>query len=84
MESTEMETIIYEKDGPIARIVLNMPKKANIQTAQQVYDFEQCLRWADQDEEVKVLILKANGNGFCAGHAIVDPSEMPDVYPTTV
>ncbi len=83
MESTELETIIYEKDGPIARIVLNMPNKANIQTAQQVYDFEQCLRWADQDEEVKVLILKANGNGFCAGHAIVDPEEMPDVYPTT-
>jgi enoyl-CoA hydratase len=83
MESTDLETIIYEKDGPIARIVLNMPNKANIQTAQQVYDFEQCLRWADQDEEVKVLVLKANGNGFCAGHAIVEPHEMPDVYPTT-
>ena len=83
MDSTELETIIYEKDGPIARIVLNMPNKANIQTAQQVYDFEECLRWADQDEEVKVLILKANGNGFCAGHAIVEPDEMPNVYPTT-
>lgn len=83
MDRTELETIIYEKDGPIARIVLNMPNKANIQTAQQVYDFEECLRWADQDEEVKVLIVKANGNGFCAGHAIVEPEEMANVYPTT-
>ena len=64
MDSTEMKTIIYEKDGPIARIVLNMPEKANIQTAQQVWDFEDALRWADRDEEVKVLIVKANGNGL--------------------
>ena len=27
--------------------------------------------------------MKANGNGFCAGHAIVDPEEMPEIYPTT-
>ncbi len=83
MERTELETIIYEKDGPIARIVLNLPDKANIQTAQQVWDFEDALRWADRDEEVKVLVVKANGKGFCAGHAIVDPEEMPNVYPTT-
>src|SRR5580704_9884940 len=83
MDSTEMKTIIYEKDGAIARIVLNMPEKANIQTAQQVWDFEDALRWANRDEEVKVLIVKANGNGFCAGHAIVEPEEMAEVYPTT-
>ena len=83
MESTELETIIYEKDGAVARIVLNMPEKANIQTAQKVWDFEDCLTWADRDEEVKVLIVKANGKGFCAGHAIVSHEEMADVYPTT-
>jgi enoyl-CoA hydratase/carnithine racemase len=83
MESTELETIIYEKDGAVARIVLNMPEKANIQSAQQVWDFEDCLTWADRDEEVKVLIVKANGKGFCAGHAIVSHEEMADVYPTT-
>jgi enoyl-CoA hydratase/carnithine racemase len=60
-----------------------MPEKANIQTAQQVYDFEDVLKWADRDEEVKVLIVKANGKGFCAGHAIVEPEEMAKVYPTT-
>jgi len=83
MTTTELETIIYEKDGPVARIVLNMPEKANIQTAQQVWDFEDALRWANRDEEVKVLVVKANGKGFCAGHAIVEPEEMPEVYPTT-
>ena len=83
MESKAFETIIYEKDGGIARIVLNTPDKANIQTAQQVWDFEDCLTLADRDDEVKVLIVKANGNGFCAGHAIVSHEEMAEVYPTT-
>jgi len=83
METTQLETIIYEKDGPIARIILNTPEKANVQTAQQVWDFEDALRWADRDEAVKVLVIKARGRGFCAGHAIVEPSQMADVYPTT-
>jgi len=83
VESQELDTIRYEKDGAIARIVLNVPEKANIQSAQQVADVELCLGWAEQDEEVKVLILKANGHGFCAGHAIVEPGEMKEVYPTT-
>jgi enoyl-CoA hydratase len=83
VEQKTLDTIIYEKDGPIARIVMNTPEKANIQTAQQVWDFEDALTWANRDEDVKVLIVKANGNGFCAGHAIVEPAEMPNVYPTT-
>lgn len=83
MERTQLDTIVYEKDGPIARIVLNTQEKANVQTAQQVWDFEDALKWADRDEEIKVLVIKANGRGFCAGHAIVEPEEMRNVYPTT-
>jgi enoyl-CoA hydratase len=83
VERVEFETIVYEKDGPVARIVLNTPEKANIQTAQQVWDMDEALVRADDDDEVKVLVLKANGAGFCAGHAIVGVDEMPEVYPTT-
>ena len=83
MEQQDLKTIRYEKDGAIARIVLNVPEKANIQSAQQVADMEECLRWAEDDDDVKVLILKANGKGFCAGHAIVEHDQMAEVYPTT-
>ena len=83
MATRELATIIYETEGPIARIVLNTPEKANVQTAQQVWDMEQCLDWAEDDDEIKVVILKANGKGFCAGHAIVSHEEMAEVYPTT-
>jgi len=83
MQSQDLETIIYEKDGPVARIVLKTPEKANMQSVQQVADMESCLDWAEADDDVKVLILKANGKGFCAGHAIVDREEMAQVYPLT-
>ena len=49
MDTTDLETIRYEHDGAIARIVLNTPEKANVQTWQQVQDMEQCLRWAEDD-----------------------------------
>ena len=83
MEASEFGVIIYEKDGPVARIIFNEPERANIQTARQVEEMEAALDLAEEDDEVKVVVLKGNGNGFCAGHAIVGIDEMPDVYPTT-
>ncbi len=83
MEQLEYQTILYQVDGSVARIVLNTPDKANIQSAQQVYDFDDALGRADADDDVKVLVVKANGPGFCAGHAMVSHEEMAEVYPTT-
>jgi len=64
------ERIIYEKNGPIATITLNWPEKANAQDQKQVEEIDDALRNADRDYDIKVLILKANGKGFCSGHAI--------------
>ncbi len=83
MEASEFEVIIYETDGPVARIVFNEPERANIQTARQVTEMEAALDLAEADDNIKVVVLKGNGNGFCAGHAIVGIDEMPEVYPTT-
>jgi enoyl-CoA hydratase len=64
------ERIIYEKNGPIATITLNWPEKANAQDQKQVEEIDDALRDADRDYDIKVLVLKANGKGFCSGHAI--------------
>ena len=64
------ERIIYEKNGPIAKITLNWPEKANAQDQKQVEEIDDALRDADRDYDIKVLVLKANGQGFCSGHAI--------------
>src|SRR5215471_1165588 len=70
MDRRELDTIIYEKDGPVARIILNRPEKANTQNSAMVWDLEHCLNDAEQDYDIKVVILKANGRGFSAGHAV--------------
>ena len=68
--TTELEAVIYEREGHIARIILNQPEKANAESSAMVHDVETCLHDAETDYEVRVVILKANGSGFCAGHMI--------------
>jgi len=68
--TTELEAVIYEREGPIARIILNQPETANAQSSAMVHDVETCLYDAERDYDVRVVILKANGRGFCSGHLI--------------
>jgi enoyl-CoA hydratase len=68
--TTELEAVIYEREGPIARIVLNQPETANAQSSAMVRDVEACLDDAERDYDIRVVILKANGRGFCSGHLI--------------
>jgi len=70
MERRELDAVIYEKDGPIARIILNRPDKANAQNSAMVWDVENCLKDAEADYGIKVVVMKANGNGFSAGHDV--------------
>ena len=69
MEAQDLGPLVYEVDGSIARIVLNDPGRANSQTSEMVHAFDDALTLADRDYAVKVVVIKANGKGFCAGHA---------------
>jgi len=79
-ETEELETVVYEKEGAVARVILNRPDKANTQSSQLVWDFDTALRKAERDYDVKVVIIKGNGKGFCAGHVM---SGEPGTYPET-
>ena len=68
MERRTLEAVIYEREPPIARIILNRPDKANPKDAPLVQEVDACLKEADRDKEIKVVILKATGKGFCGGH----------------
>jgi enoyl-CoA hydratase len=70
VERQELETVIFEKEGAVARIILNRPEKANAQNAAMVWDVDRCLDDAERDYAIKVVILKANGRGFCSGHDV--------------
>ena len=76
--SETRERIIYEKEGAIARVILNWPEKANAQDQKLAEEVDAALLDADRDYDIKVLVLKANGKGFCSGHVIGNTA---DAYP---
>jgi len=78
METNDLGRVVYEKEGSIARIVLNWPEKANAQSSDMVWQVDEALDLAEHDYEVKVVIVKANGKGFCAGHAMSGPDTYPE------
>ena len=64
--------IIYEKEGEIARIILNRPDKLNAFDFPGdrgiCYEFDKALDQAAEDDDLKVVIIKGAGRAFCAGH----------------
>jgi enoyl-CoA hydratase len=82
MERKTLKRVIYEKDPPIARIIMNHPEKANVQDEPMVWDVDSCLTEAEKDWDIKVVILKANGRGFCAGHPMRPMPGTASIYPS--
>jgi enoyl-CoA hydratase len=68
------ENIIYEKKGPKAYITLNRPEKLNAMNGEMQAEFVAATTDANDDEDIKVIIIKGAGRGFCAGWDISSSS----------
>ncbi len=64
---SEFSSIQYQKEPQIATIVLNHPESRNALTPQMIREYLQALDLANEDPEVRVLILTGAGTAFCAG-----------------
>ena len=62
-----MNCILYHIENRIATITLNRPDKRNALNDEMVNELSEALISAEQDPNVKVVLLKANGNTFCSG-----------------
>lgn len=60
--------VILEKEGPVARLVLNRPDKHNALSFAGLDQLVEALHEAEDDDAIKVIILKGQGPSFCAGH----------------
>ncbi|MEK6286931.1 MAG: enoyl-CoA hydratase [Acidobacteriota bacterium] len=66
---TDFETILYENPAEhIARIVLNRPETRNSQDTRMLYELNDAFDIAAQDDNIKVIIIAANGPHFSSGH----------------
>ena len=55
-------------DGAIVRINLNRPKQRNAQNRGMLVELDEAFRAAERDDQVRVIILGAEGTMFSAGH----------------
>jgi enoyl-CoA hydratase/carnithine racemase len=80
-EKRTYEHILFEADGPIARVTMNRPDKRNALSLAHMQELTDCLKAIGEAREAHIVILAGNGPAFCAGH---DLSEMigrdPETY----
>src|SRR3974390_2490013 len=62
------QTVIYEVDGPVATITMNRPDVANAQNTELIDELDAAFDAADDDDEVRVVVLAAAGKHFSSGH----------------
>lgn len=54
--------------GPIAALTLNQPKKRNSLSLNMLRALKESIEKLGSRHEIRVIILRANGSAFCAGH----------------
>ncbi len=64
----EHKYVQYEIDGRVAAITLDRADKANSQNEKMLDELDACFDRAERDDEVRVIVLRANGKHFSAGH----------------
>jgi enoyl-CoA hydratase/carnithine racemase len=64
---TAYETVLYDIADGVGTITLNRPDKLNSWTAQLGAELGDAMATADEDDDVRVVIVTGAGRAFCAG-----------------
>jgi methylglutaconyl-CoA hydratase len=67
MPTEQSHLVLYAVADGIARITLNRPEKRNALNDEVIIALKDALRLADQDENVRAVILAGAGADFCSG-----------------
>jgi methylglutaconyl-CoA hydratase len=67
MSEQKSDPVLYRVEGAIARITLNRPEKRNALNSELVSGLKLALRQADQDQDVRVVVVSGAGADFCSG-----------------
>lgn len=74
-DTTEEPHVIIERDGHIARIILNRPKQMNALTVGMMETIGKALNEFEYEDEIRVVIIKGNGRAFCTGMDLLEVAE---------
>jgi enoyl-CoA hydratase/carnithine racemase len=67
-----MPDLRYEKSGHVAKLTLNRPERMNAISVEMLGRFGEALVDADDDPEIRVILITGSGRGFCSGLDLKD------------
>lgn len=70
-------TLVYEVDGPVARITLNRPEVLNAYNTAMRDELTEALSAVRDDSDLRVLVLGGAGRAFCAGADLTEFGTAP-------
>jgi enoyl-CoA hydratase/carnithine racemase len=68
----DYEEILVSTKGAVAYLTLNNPKKINALSKLMISEIIHALGEISADEAIKVLVIRAAGKHFCAGHFLAE------------
>jgi enoyl-CoA hydratase/carnithine racemase len=71
------DTLIEKKGNHITTITINRPKQLNALTPLMITELEQKFKIISEDTEVRAIIIRGQGNNFCAGVDVKGSSYNP-------
>ena len=77
-----MSSVIIEKKGAIARLILNKPDKLNVLNLDMALDLFRCTEELKNDEIIKCVIVSGAGDHFMAGGDIDYFKSVADAFAT--
>lgn len=72
------ENVRYEVDGRIAIVTLDRPRYRNAQSRRLLEDLDDAFARAVDDHQVRVIVLRGEGEHFSSGHDLGTPDELAD------
>lgn len=64
---SDFKEIRFEREGPVARLVLNRPDTLNALTFPMMREVSEALAVVEGDRSIRALLFTAAGRGFCSG-----------------
>ncbi len=75
---TDQPLVLDDEKSPVRTLRLNRPKARNALSLELMEALRQALQGAAEDKGTRVIILAAEGPGFCAGHDLREMTALRD------
>src|SRR6266446_1086751 len=75
------DAVLLERSGPVASLVLNRPGKHNALRFTDLDLLVALLHEAEEDDDVRVIVLRGEGPSFCSGHDYDDAARSYGLEP---